>query len=182
MCASGWVTETTTAARSANTSLSICPAWHWHELRAVAFLLEIRADDERLCQVGRVVDDRRDGEPFVDAVGEPIEVFGQHGVFAVRNAVLPQPAGPHVGGDHLERGPARWWPPCVGGATLADAGGDLPGDFPPCHGVTLGLACHRRRGSSVEAKAPRLLTRVSLDFQRVVVFPRDPDPARHAHE
>src|SRR5215470_6496818 len=58
-------------------------------LRRVRFLLEVRARDERLREVLRVVDDRRDREPVVAvALGMPVEVLRDDRVLAVRHAVL----------------------------------------------------------------------------------------------
>src|SRR5256885_9150284 len=57
--------------------------------RAAVFALEMRARDERLSQISRIVDDRRDDEPAI-AVWlrrDEIEIFGERRASAVGHAV-----------------------------------------------------------------------------------------------
>src|SRR6266550_1140938 len=72
-------------------------------LRAVRFLLEVRARHEVGIQILRIRHHRRHDEPLVAVRrGEAIEVLGDHRVLAVRHAILSKPAAAQVIGDHFE--------------------------------------------------------------------------------
>src|SRR5688572_1117850 len=77
------------------------------ELPVGRFLLEVRARDERLRQVLRVLDDGRHDKPVArNGVSETCEVFGHGSTLAVRHAIRTQPAGQHVPGRDLQSAPA----------------------------------------------------------------------------
>src|SRR5580658_8323913 len=77
-------------------------------LGAVALLLEPAAGNERLSEILRIVHNRGHGEPLVAVgLGVAVEVLGQDGVLAVRDAVLAKIAGLHVSGHDLERAISR---------------------------------------------------------------------------
>src|SRR5687768_2116845 len=77
------------------------------ELRVGGFLLEVRARDERLRQVLRVLDDGRHDKPVGrNGVSKAREVFGHGRALAVRHAIGAKPAGEHVGGRDLQSTPA----------------------------------------------------------------------------
>src|SRR4051812_6561547 len=80
-------------------------ACHRRKFRAVGFLLEVRARDERLREILRILDDRRHREPFASEIRMAVEVLGQPGILTVRNTVLPQVARAQLSGDALH--PAR---------------------------------------------------------------------------
>src|SRR5258705_11897016 len=108
----------------------------WAELRPVRFFSEVCAGDELVGQVLRIVDDRRDGEPFGPIVRMPIEVFGQDRILAVGHAILAQVSRPHVRCDDFQRAALRWtcrpqvWTAAATAATLRPA---LPG----CNRISL---------------------------------------------
>src|SRR5262245_20969799 len=157
-------------------------------LRPVGFLLEIRARDEWLGQILRVLDGGRDDEPVSRiGVGESREVLRDDGVLAVWHAVPAQPPGQHVRGHDFQRSPA-WrggagapFEERVEGAAAADPFGS---------GIALQrsrLGGNGRRGlrlgtRSREVKQSRLLAGVGLDLQRVVILPADAQAARHTHD
>src|SRR5438874_1015146 len=77
-------------------------------LRAVALFLERGAQQKRLIQIFRVFDHARHGDPLIDIrFVVAIEVLGEFGVLAVRNAVLSKVAGLHVRGDDLQVAPGK---------------------------------------------------------------------------
>src|SRR5205823_2209240 len=118
------------------------------ELRAVGFFLEVCARDEGLREILRVVDNRRDGEPL-GAVGfrMAIEVFGDNGVFADRDAVLPQVAFLQPCRHDLERAAARRGgrrgaasttaTACAATSAAGSARAAPAGDFPFGDGIAL---------------------------------------------
>src|SRR6185369_392710 len=59
-------------------------------------LAPVRAPDERLLEVNRIVDDADDGQD----VAVPDDVFGDRRAIAGGHAVALDPAGLYVGGDH----------------------------------------------------------------------------------
>src|SRR5262245_60447694 len=72
-------------------------------LRSVRLLAELRAPDQLLTQVLRVIDLRRDHDPRGAVELAAIEELSQRRLLAVRHAVLLQIAGPHLPGDHSQR-------------------------------------------------------------------------------
>src|SRR6476660_393790 len=65
--------------------------------RAVRFLFEMKPDQTRLAEVDRILDLRRDREPFVTVLAlEDIPVLGKRRVCTVRDAVLPQVTGTNM--------------------------------------------------------------------------------------
>src|SRR5262245_24561400 len=119
----------------------------------------MRAGDECLAQVLRVVDDRFDEQPFGSVLRQPIEIFRQHGVFAVRDAILPQIARLELRGYYLE---------CRAGtgrrrreaAALASSLNEL---LPFGLRVTLPRSLGRWNFRLIEMQQPRLKTGVGFD-------------------
>src|SRR5215813_5574412 len=75
---------------------------------AVRFLLEHWRDQSHGGQILRILDLRRNGEPLLTV--RPlidVPVFGQHGVLAVGNAVLPQVPRTQILRDDLQRSAGR---------------------------------------------------------------------------
>src|SRR5437867_6470165 len=79
----------------------------WAELRPVRLFPEVRAGDELVSQVLRIVDDCRNGEPFGPVVRMPIQVLGQDRILAVGYAILAQVSRPQVRCDDLQRAALR---------------------------------------------------------------------------
>src|SRR5262245_28340518 len=82
-------------------------AWDRTPFGSIRFLLEIATRDERLREVRRILDDRRDGEPLAVRFDVAIEILRHHGVPARGNAVLAQVAWLHAGGDHFQAAVSR---------------------------------------------------------------------------
>src|SRR5438874_4003609 len=146
--------------------------------RPIGKLLEVRAREEARRQVLRILHDRRDDEPEVAVVfrAEDVEVLGEHGVRAERNAVLAQVAGADARGDDSQR--AAW----LRRRTAEHAG--AAAELPRRHRFALP---RRRRlaavgGGRAESEDARLRAGLRLDPERRVVVPRDVDAAGDAHD
>src|SRR5690348_915603 len=115
-------------------------AWSGIPFGTVGLLLELRTRDKRLLEVLRIVDDGGHKQRLA-AAGERrnIEVFGEGGVLAVRDAVLSQISGAQAGSCDFQRRAL----PLRGGNTL-------PGPF---------HAGHRR----IEMEEARLHAGVAFD-------------------
>ncbi len=178
------------------------------ELRSVRLQPEVRARVERPVQVVRVVDHRQHVQPGI-AVGmrrQALDVFGDRGLLAVRHAVLPQVSLAEIGRDDLDmaaavdlgllprrrtaaktlttaaRDTARQ-DAAAGGARIwrrrtAPHAGTLPlREREPLPGL-LG----RRPLRAIEVQQPGLRAGVELELQRLIVLPRDAQPARLPHD
>src|SRR6267378_462791 len=88
--------------------MSACRAGRRTPLAPVAFLLEMRARDERLLEVLRILDDSGHREPLIAVrLVVAIEVFEDHRVFAIGNAVLAKISRLQVRRDDLQRSALR---------------------------------------------------------------------------
>src|SRR5213595_2741427 len=77
--------------------------------RRIGFTFERAARDERLREVLRVVDNRRDRDVAVPVrLVVAIEPFGHDGILAVRHAVLAQIACAHLTRDDAEAASRGW--------------------------------------------------------------------------
>src|SRR5215831_4638131 len=71
--------------------------------RSVRLFFERLARDERHLQILRILDDASCGDPLVAVrLVVTVEVFSQHGIFAVRDAVFAKVSGLHVRRDDFE--------------------------------------------------------------------------------
>src|SRR5436190_9836192 len=142
-------------------------------LRAIGFLLEVGAGNERAVQELRVADDGRHREPLVRVrLLVIVEVFGERDPVAIGNAVLAQISRPQVRGRHLERPSAR-----------ADTrredrqrgwgAGRHRRTLPVRHRVALPRGFFAGWRRAAEAKEARLCAGVALELQRRVILPRD---------
>src|SRR5579864_7723305 len=80
-------------------------------LRSIRFFLEMGAGEELLRQILRIVYDRADDQQDLAVrLRDFVEILREYGIGAVRNSVLAQISGLHMGCHHMQRA----WPHRLG--------------------------------------------------------------------
>src|SRR5215813_14120280 len=130
-------------------------------LRSIRLFSEVRDHDVSLFQIHRILHNSRDEHhrravPFL----KQIVVLGQDGGIAVRDAVLSEITGEHIGRRHLQ----------ISRRSLRIV---RSARFPHGDGVTLPSPLAWCGGRFSELEHARLRTGIGVDAQRVVVLPRD---------
>src|SRR5881296_2676367 len=130
-------------------------ARRWIPAGRLGKLLELGCPHEGLGQILRVLEHSRDGEITNALVFDGREILGQDRIPTIRNAILLQIAGCHLGRNDFQR---RTWPALRGGLrglSSTSSSTCSAGELPLGYRITLQAGLCRRLGS-LEMEKPGL--------------------------